>query len=284
MHKEQQPIDKLFARKLEGLEGTPTPQAWNRLESRLEQKKTRKKGMIWLSYAAAAAVVLLLGALWVIRSRETTGPQPPIAAQRPEGKQTPAVRNRPPATGETARPADVHAESLAQNPAPEPQPARKAPATAELPAAGKTEQLANTESHRQRKPAEPAAPEAQPVRRPQAPAPLPAPEEQLARNTVRSAEPAVKPVAELPAPEEQTLVVVVQLPAESSAPQATFAEETIAGEEEPADEAAPRTRTGRLLEGLKKAKRGEFRELGLTPDHLLARFREKGEKDQDSRD
>jgi hypothetical protein len=100
---------------------------------------------------------------------------------------------------------------------------------------------------------------------------------------VRSAEPAVKAVAELPAPEEQTLVVVVQLPAESSAPKAAFAEETIAGEEEPAEsEATPRTRTGRLLEGLKKAKRGEFRELGLTPDHLLARFREKA--DQDSRD
>jgi hypothetical protein len=114
---------------------------------------------------------------------------------------------------------------------------------------------------------------------------MPTPEAQLARNPVRSAEPAVKPVAELPAPEEQTLVVVVQLPAESSAPKAAFAEETLAGEEEPAgSEAAPRTRTGRLLEGLKKAKRGEFRELGLTPDHLLARFREKGEKDQNSRD
>ncbi len=89
----------------------------------------------------------------------------------------------------------------------------------------------------------------------------------------------------MPAPEEQTLVVVVQLPAASSAPQAAFAEETIAAEEEPVEpEAAPRTRTGRLLEGLKKAKRGEFRELGLTPDHLLARFREKGEKDQNARD
>jgi cytoskeletal protein RodZ len=284
MHKEQQPIDKLFARKLEGLEGTPSPQAWNRLESRLGQKKTRKKGMIWLSYAAAAAVVLLLGALWVIRSRETPGPQPPIAAQRQEGQQTPVTRNLPPATGETARPADAHAESLAQTPAASPQPARKAPATAELPAAKETERLANAETARHRKPARPAVPEAQPVRRPQAPAPLPAPEAQLALNPARPTQPAAKTVAELPAPEEQTLVVVVQLPAESSTPKAAFAEEIIAGDEEAADEAAPRTRTGRLLEGLKKAKRGEFRELGLTPDHLLARFREKGEKDQDSRD
>ncbi|MBD0257805.1 MAG: hypothetical protein ICV83_18990 [Cytophagales bacterium] len=282
MHKEQQPIDKLFARKLEGLEGTPSPQAWNRLESRLGQKKTRKKGMIWLSYAAAAAVVLLLGALWVIRSRETPGPQPRIATQRQEGKHTPATRNLPPATGETARPADAPAESLAQTP--EPKPERKAPATAELSAAAKPERLANAEASRPRKPAGQTVPEAQSVRRPQAPAPLPAPEEQLAHKPVRSAEPVTKAVAALPAPQEQTLVVVVQLPAERGAPKTAFAEETIAPEEEPADEAAPRTRTGRLLEGLKKAKRGEFRELGLTPDHLLARFREKGEKDQDLRD
>jgi hypothetical protein len=83
----------------------------------------------------------------------------------------------------------------------------------------------------------------------------------------------------LPTPEEQTLVVVVQLPAASTTPKASLAEETVREEEELAEsEAAPRTRTGRLLEGLKKAKRGEFRELGLTPDHLLARFREKGDK------
>lgn len=280
MHKEQQPIDKLFARKLEGLEGTPSPQAWNRLESRLGQKKTRKKGMIWLSYAAAAAVVLLLGALWVIRSRETPGPQAPIAAQRPAGKHTPATRHQPPATGETVRPMDAPAESLAQ--APEPKPERKAPAPAELPAPQKTERLANAEASRQRKPAGQTVPEAKPVRR--SPAPVPAPEERLAHNPVRSPEPAARPVAALPAPAEQTLVVVVQLPAEKGAPQAAFAEETLPDEEEPADEAAPRTRTGRLLEGLKKAKRGEFRELGLTPDHLLARFREKGEKEQDARD
>jgi cytoskeletal protein RodZ len=280
MHKEQQPIDKLFARKLEGLEGTPSPQAWNRLESRLGQKKTRKKGIIWLSYAAAAAVVLLLGALWVIRSRETPGPQAPVAAQRPGGAQTPATRKLPPATGETARPSDVPAESLAQTPAPEPKPERNVPAPAELPAAGKTEQLANAQPARPRKPAGQPVPEAQPVRRAEAPAPLPAPEERLAHHPVRSTE----PVAALPAAEEQTLVVVVQLPAESNAPKAAFAEETFADEAEPAGEAAPRTRTGRLLEGLKKAKRGEFRELGLTPDHLLARFREKGEKEQDARD
>jgi hypothetical protein len=282
MHKEQQPIDKLFARKLEGLEGTPSPQAWNRLESRLGQKKTRKKGMIWLSYAAAAAVVLLLGALWIIGSRETPGPEAPIAVQRPGGKPLPATRSLPPATGETARPSGVPAESIAQTPAPKP--ARNAPAPAELPAPEPAERVANAQPARPRKPAGQPVPQAQPVRRPEAPAPLPAPEERVARNPVRSPEPVANPVAVLPAAEEQTLVVVVQLPAEKGAPQAALVEETPADEEEPADEAAPRTRTGRLLEGLKKAKRGEFRELGLTPDHLLARFREKGEKDQDSRD
>lgn len=279
MSKEQQPIDKLFARKLEGLEATPSPAAWNRLESRLGQKKTRKGGMIWLSYAAAAAVVLLLGALWVIFSRETPAPQPGIAAVREGTRQSPALRTVPPATGETHSPAPAGTGSLAQTPAP------KSSATGALPVPEKTERLATARPSRERKPVVRSLPEAPPAGRPEAPAPLPAPEERLAQNPVKPA-PVVQPVAELPKPEEQTLVVVVQLPAESTPPKASFAGETLAEEEEPAEtQAAPRTRTGRLLEGLKKAKRGEFRELGLTPDHLLARFREKGEKAEgDSQD
>jgi hypothetical protein len=137
----------------------------------------------------------------------------------------------------------------------------------------KAERLAHAGTPRGRQRAVKPAADEQPVRRPEAPAPLPAPEEQMARNSVRPAE----PVKELPTPEEQTLVVVVQLPADNGAPKTAFAEEAVAEEEEPA-EATPRTRTGRLLQGLKKAKRGEFRELGLTPDHLMARFRDKAEK------
>jgi cytoskeletal protein RodZ len=271
MRKEQQPIDKLFARKLEGLEGTPSSQAWNRLESRLGQKKTRKKGMIWLSYAAAAAVVLLLGALWVISARETPGPTPAVAV-REGSKPTPALRTLPPATGETARPTPSDPGSLAQTPAPEPEQEHAAPATERLSSPEKMERLANAGPSRDRKPVVKSIPEVQPVRRPEAPAPLPAPEATLAHHPVKSA-----PVAGLPTPEEQTLVVVVQLPAENTTPKAAFAEEMLAEEEPVEPEAAPRTRTGRLLEGLKKAKRGEFRELGLTPDHLLARFRDRAD-------
>jgi hypothetical protein len=102
--------------------------------------------MIWLSYAAAAAVVLLLGALWVISSRETPGPKPAIAAEG-GGRQTPATRRVPPAGVETATPAPAAsgAETLAQTPAPEPKPERKAPATAVLPAPAKSERLANAQ-------------------------------------------------------------------------------------------------------------------------------------------
>ncbi|CAA9330898.1 MAG: hypothetical protein AVDCRST_MAG56-7789 [uncultured Cytophagales bacterium] len=279
MSKAQQPIDKLFARKLDELEGTPSPQAWNRLESRLGQKKTRKGGMIWLSYAAAAAVVLLLGALWVIFSSETPSSQPGIAA-RETTKGTTAHPKANPPKAETPRPSATQpaAENLAQAPAPQPEEAPAAPATAMPPAAEKTEtkteRLAHAGSPRGRQPVV-TTPDEQPVRRPEAPAPLPAPEEQMARNPVRTAEPA----RELPTPEEQTLVVVVQLPADTGAPKTAFAGEAVAEEEELAEaEATPRTRTGRLLQGLKKAKRGEFRELGLTPDHLLARFRDKADK------
>ena len=279
MSKAQQPIDKLFARKLDELEGTPSPQAWNRLESRLGQKKTRKGGMIWLSYAAAAAVVLLLGALWVILGRETPGPDAGSIA-RETIKQTPVDPNANPPQAETPGPSASQsaAENLAQAPVPEPEQAPAAPATAVPPAVEKTERLAHAKAPRGRQPAVKPIAEELPVRRSEAPAPLPAPEEQLVRNPVRPAE----PVKDLPTPEEQTLVVVVQLPAENGAPKAAFAGEAVAEAEPAESEAAPRTRTGRLLEGLKKAKRGEFRELGLTPDHLLARFRDKA--DQDARD
>jgi len=272
MSKAQQPIDKLFARKLDGLEGTPSPQAWNRLESRLGQKKTRKGGMIWLSYAAAAAVVLLLGALWVILGRQTPGLEPGTIA-RQTTKQMPVDPNANLPKAETPSPSvsQPAAENLAQ--APEPQQAPAVPPASEK-MEQKTERLANAKAPHGRQPAAKPAADEQPVRRPEAPAP----EERLAHNPARPAEPA----KELPTPGEQTLVVVVQLPAGNGTPKAAFAGEAFA-EEEPAEtEAAPRTRTGRLLEGLKKAKRGEFRELGLTPDHLLARFRDKA--DQDSRD
>ncbi len=266
MRKEQHPIDNIFARKLEEMESSPSAHSWDRLEKRLGQKKTRKKGMIWLSYATAAAVVLLLGALWLIVNRENVPIMPEIAIHNDDKQET--VKDNPPADNGSIAQSTPAPEATRQLPAAEPKP-EVSPRT--VPAQQKTaERLAVTKAPRKPKLAPKAEPQEQLVHREEVPVIAAPVEEQIARHTDPS--PTLQPVDKLPEPEEQTLVVVVQVP-----------EQTLeATGEDGADtpDAAPRTRTGRLLEGLKKVKQGEFRELGLTPDHLLARFREKEKADK----
>lgn len=134
------------------------------------------------------------------------------------------------------------------------------------------ERLASTKAPQKPELNPKANPQEQPVRREEVPVITVPVEEPVARNT--DTRPALQPVDKLPEPEEQTLVVVVQVPQQTL----QAVREDAADAPEPS--AAPRTRTGRLLEGLKKVKHGEFRELGLTPDHLLARFREKEKADK----
>jgi hypothetical protein len=54
-------IDKIFSEGLQNYERQPRPQAWEKLEARL-QKSERKVLPIWWKYASAASVALLLGA------------------------------------------------------------------------------------------------------------------------------------------------------------------------------------------------------------------------------
>lgn len=53
-------IDKIFSEGLHTYERQPRPQAWERLEARL-QKSERKVLPIWWKYASAASIALLLG-------------------------------------------------------------------------------------------------------------------------------------------------------------------------------------------------------------------------------
>ena len=53
-------IDKIFSEGLHAYERQPRPQAWEKLEARL-QKPERKVLPIWWKYASAASVALLLG-------------------------------------------------------------------------------------------------------------------------------------------------------------------------------------------------------------------------------
>jgi len=58
--KNSENIDKIFSEGLHAYERQPRPQAWEKLEVRL-QKPQRKVLSIWLKYASTASVVLLLG-------------------------------------------------------------------------------------------------------------------------------------------------------------------------------------------------------------------------------
>jgi hypothetical protein len=69
-------IDKLFADKLSALESSPSAEAWMALEKGLVQTQKKKKG-IWFTYAAAAAVALMIiSFLWLREQSEIT----PIAS------------------------------------------------------------------------------------------------------------------------------------------------------------------------------------------------------------
>ncbi len=264
MSKEQHPVDKLFVRKLGDLEATPSAGAWNRLQAGLGQKKTSKKGLIWLPYAAAAAVVLLLGTLWLLTTRQYNETKPAIAVQ-PAGQSGPdsQVAARvpgQPSAGE-ARPDQPAAGSLA---AQSPGDTAAAPEEKIDPA-----QLAKTGSVRKGGKKSGVLRVKEDIS-PETPIASLAPEAQLARQS----EEKIAPVAALPHSEDQVLVVVVQIPEAAT----SDAAENTPDQDMETSEAAPRTRTGKLLESLKKVKQAEFRELGLTADNVMARFREKNEK------
>lgn len=83
--KENHPIDHLFAGKLKNHEQVPRSEAWNKLESRLNNSHTQRKGLpLWARYSAAASVgVLLLAGWWMIQP-STTSRGPELAVEKPQ--------------------------------------------------------------------------------------------------------------------------------------------------------------------------------------------------------
>ncbi|MEY4541132.1 MAG: hypothetical protein RLZZ306_2889, partial [Bacteroidota bacterium] len=58
--KNSENIDKIFSKSLQTYERQPRPQAWEKLEARLQKPKS-KVLPVWWKYASAASVTLLLG-------------------------------------------------------------------------------------------------------------------------------------------------------------------------------------------------------------------------------
>jgi hypothetical protein len=261
-HDKEHPVDKLFARKLGNLESMPSENAWQVLQKELSQKPGKKnKALLWLPYAAAAAIALLLVSIWLLRqqmpgSTKDTGlaitksgqktdksafsPDTPRAIHKPAPlpdtkttggqiamqqeeikKEADAKEN----TGkQTAIPEQVHTKMQQNKPA-------------ALPVISKTRQ--------------------KPVIK-QAITPL--------ENTVVQLEkqPATLSPSSLVKNESTTIVVTVNLDEEETE---LLSEETVT---EGAEEVQKKTKAGRFFSTLKKIKKGDFDELGIRPETIVA--------------
>jgi hypothetical protein len=87
---EPEEIDKLFRDKLAGRPAVPSPDAWMRLQQKMEPPK--KQRTMWVYYAAASVVVLLIcGLLFFNKGGDEAGPavatlprvEPPMVAETP---------------------------------------------------------------------------------------------------------------------------------------------------------------------------------------------------------
>jgi hypothetical protein len=77
---EPEEIDKLFRDKLAGRPAVPSPDAWMRLQQKMEPPK--KQRTMWVYYAAASVVVLLIaGILFFNRGGDAAGPAVATAPQ-----------------------------------------------------------------------------------------------------------------------------------------------------------------------------------------------------------
>ncbi|MFN8353295.1 MAG: hypothetical protein U0Y10_02525 [Spirosomataceae bacterium] len=77
------PIDNLFSERLHNYERQPSAAAWQKLQGRLESKKSRRIGG-WMIYTIAASVALLLVAgLWISNQNDEA---PQVAQVKNQGK------------------------------------------------------------------------------------------------------------------------------------------------------------------------------------------------------
>jgi hypothetical protein len=71
---EKHNIDKLFDERLQNYERKPRPEAWDKLQAKLQQNET-KIVPLWWKVARAASVVLLLGTAGYLVWETTTNPE-----------------------------------------------------------------------------------------------------------------------------------------------------------------------------------------------------------------
>lgn len=69
--------------KLREYERNPRPQAWTKLEARLKERENTKILPLWWRYAAAASVMLMIGAGgWLLQNNKTDGVNPQVSVSQ----------------------------------------------------------------------------------------------------------------------------------------------------------------------------------------------------------
>jgi hypothetical protein len=268
---EDHSVDKLFARKLGNLEGTPSANAWQTLQKGLSQKARKKNRVaLWLPYASAAAIALLIVSVWLLRQQLPGGGTTTIADNtqtetKKDQEGQPSIQTIPQIKDTEASLSD-HSTREGQL------------AVGEKPAKKEGE----PKQHKQAEKAYERLPKGQIIDK--SPAVKVVPEkpiqEKLTKPTVTRLEStvaglekqtAVLTPSSLTQTENTTLVVTVQLEEETDI--AEVVEEI--PEEEQTEQVEKQSKAGKFFSTLKKIKKGDFNELGIKPEAIVAYVKDK---------
>jgi hypothetical protein len=257
-------IDNLFARKLGNLEGTPSENAWQTLEKGLSQKARKKnKAAFWLPYAAAAAIALMVVSVWLLLQQMPGDIHNSGLADK--GKIESKQNHNLPATSPD-KPQSQDITGLPDNSRNEGQIAmqeevKKGAAEERNVQPEKTTLKEINREKAERKPA--TKPVLDEVKRERITKPAITPLE----NTVAQIDKQPAPVTPAALAKEESTTIVVTVKLDEEMPD--ISEEAIEEVEE-SGQVQKQTKAGKFFSTLKKIKKGDFDELGIKPETIVA--------------
>jgi hypothetical protein len=272
-HNNEHHIDKLFAGKLGNLEGTPSANAWQTLEKSLSQKAGKKnKVVIWLPYAAAAAIALLVVSIWLLRQQMPGGIQTNSGlADRTKvelkDKQEKSVNQQvAPDAKKTITQLPDTKEREGQIALQEPTAKTEMPEKVSVQPEKAMVKSTNRKEENIKSVTTPVPHEVEQLR-------ISKPSVNDLENTVAKIEkqPTLVTPAAFTKEETMTIVVTVNLDEEVE----NITEEDNSEESEATRQAGKQSKAGKIFSTLKKIKKGEFDELGIKPETIVAYVKDK---------